>query len=242
VVGPSTNDWRADCAAVIPCLNEAAGIFDVVSRTRAHLPTVLVVDDGSSDATAQQAAAAGAVVVRQPGNLGKGVALRTGFEQAKARGLRWVLTLDGDGQHAPEDIPRFFRCAEASRAALVIGNRLCEPEKIPWVRRCANRWMSRQISRLTNRTAADSQCGFRLIHLEAIEGLKLSTDRFEIESELIVQVLRAGLGVEYVPVQVIYNNGKSEIRPLVDTWRWLRWRSVQVRSAEPFLAAAAPAE
>jgi glycosyltransferase involved in cell wall biosynthesis len=216
-------DWATDCAAIIPCLNESASLTEVVRGTLTHLPMVLVVDDGSSDSTGDCAARAGAKVLRHVSNLGKGQALRTGFEYCRAHGYTWALTLDGDGQHAPEDIPKFFERARSTGAVLVVGDRFGDAGKMPWLRRNVNRWMTLRLSRLTGRKLADSQCGFRLINLTALSHLKLATSHFETESELLVQFLRAGLKVEFVPVQVIYRSGKSEIRPLVDTWRWLRW-------------------
>jgi glycosyltransferase involved in cell wall biosynthesis len=223
VAAQGTIDWAKVCAAIIPSLNEAVCLPDVVTRTLLHLPTVLVVDDGSSDETGKQAAAAGAKIIRHRVNLGKGLALRRGFDHARSLGFTWGLTLDGDGQHAPEDIPSFLRCAEHTGAMLVIGNRLGEPEKIPWVRRFVNRWMTARLSRLTGVPLADSQCGFRLVNLDAVARLRLETSHFEAESELLVKCLRAGLKVEFVPVRVIYRAGRSKIRPVVDTWRWLRW-------------------
>src|SRR6266566_2632598 len=105
-------DWRVECAAVIPCLNEAAAIGSVVEAVRAHAPVVLVVDDGSADRTAPCAEQAGAIVLRHQGNHGKGAALQTGWRWARERGFKWALTLDGDGQHSPEDIPSLFSCAD----------------------------------------------------------------------------------------------------------------------------------
>jgi len=156
-------DWSNRCAALIPCFNEAANIGKVVAATKQFLPAVIVVDDGSSDGTAQVARAAGAEVVSLANNRGKGAALRTGWERARARGFGWVLMLDGDGQHDAGDIPGFFECAERTGAAMVVGKR--DFNGIPLVRRVVNRWMSRELSRLTGRELPDSQCGFRLAKL-----------------------------------------------------------------------------
>ena len=215
--------WSRDCAAVLPCYNEAQSLPDVLSRLRPHVPNIFVVDDGSKDGMASVATQAGATVLRHETNSGKGKALRTGFAELHARGFTWALVMDGDGQHAPEDIPKFFACAEQSGAQLVVGNRLGESHKIPLVRRVVNRWMTAKLSRLTGRALGDSQCGFRLIHLATLAQLSLQTDHFETESELLVRWVRAGLPVEFVPVQVIYRHGGSKINPVVDTWRWLRW-------------------
>ena len=217
-------DWKRQCAVVIPCFNEAAGIGMVVSETQKHLPTVIVVDDGSTDATAENARAAGAEVVRLAKNSGKGAALRAGWQRARELGFAWVLMLDGDGQHAADDIPRFFDCAGNSGAALVVGNRMGDCPAMPWLRRQVNRWMSQRISRMTGAKLPDSQCGFRLAHLQTLSGLTLFANRFEIESAVLVAFCRAGWKVEFVPIRTLYGNGGSNINPLTDTWRWLNWQ------------------
>lgn len=128
----------APCAAIIPCWNEAATIADIVLRTRSQLPRVFVVDDGSSDATAAAALAAGARVLRHDRNRGKGAALRTGLTAALREGFGWGLTLDADGQHPPESIPSLLRCAEETGAELVVGNRFARPAAMPVLRRLVN--------------------------------------------------------------------------------------------------------
>jgi glycosyltransferase involved in cell wall biosynthesis len=224
-------DWTRQCAAIIPCFNEAGRIGKVVTGVRRFLPEVIVVDDGSTDATAEEAARAGATVIRHAVNSGKGCALRTGWGAARRQGFSWALSLDGDGQHAAEDIPAFFSCAEQTSARLVIGNRMEDCGLMPPVRRWANRWMSSCLSDMTGRTLPDSQCGFRLAHLETLFGLSLAAKRFVIESETLVAFLAAGERVEFVPIRVIYESSRSRISPLVDTWRWLRWWSAQLFAA-----------
>jgi glycosyltransferase involved in cell wall biosynthesis len=216
-------DWSAACAVVIPCLNEESAIGSVIQGARRCLPTIFVVDDGSQDRTAEIAAASGATVLSHSRSEGKGAAVRTGLAQAWGRGYGWALLMDGDGQHAAEDIPNFLKCAEQSAAALVVGNRMPESSRMPFTRRCVNRFMSWQISRLTGRTLPDSQCGFRLVELAAWERLPMRAAHFEVESEMLVQFARAGLAVEFVPVRVIYKAERSKIHPWRDTRRWLRW-------------------
>jgi len=223
----SSLDWARDCAAVIPCFNEEPDVGAVVRSVQKYLPTVFVVDDGSADNTAIRAADIGAVVIRNAVNHGKGSALRTGLSHARAQGFAWALTMDGDGQHVAIDIPGFFSCAERTGAALVVGNRLGTPEKIPPLRRLVNRLMTKILSRLTGTSLADSQCGFRLINLDDWAKLTVTTDHFETESELLVQFIRAGHRIDFVPVQVIYESGRSKIRPVLDTCRWLRWWMAQ---------------
>lgn len=216
-------DWRAACAAVIPCLNEGASVGPLVEGVLRQLPTVFVIDDGSSDGTSWSAKSAGAVVLRHEATLGKGAALQTACTHAREQGYSWVLMMDGDGQHSPEDIPAFFECAERTSATLVVGNRMGQVSRIPLVRRWVNRWMSRQLSGLTGRFLPDSQCGFRLMNLEHWERLPICARHFEIESEVLFVWARAGWGIAFVPVQAIYKLEHSKIHPLRDTVRWWRW-------------------
>jgi len=216
-------DWQANCAAVIPCLNEDPTILDLVQQVRRHLTTVVVVDDGSTDGTAKTAAHAGAVVLRLTSNLGKGAALHEGWQWAQKHGFQWALTLDGDGQHSTDDIPSFFLCAKETSAALVVGNRMGNARGMPWFRRLVNRWMSRRLSRAAGQVLPDSQCGFRLMNLQAWSHIPITTSRFEIESEVLLKFARAGRVIRFVPVRVIYKNEKSKIHPLQDTVRWFRW-------------------
>jgi glycosyltransferase involved in cell wall biosynthesis len=216
-------DWPRQCAVVIPCLNEAATIESVVRQVRERLPTVIVVDDGSSDSTGDQARRSEAEVLRHEQPRGKGAALHTGWQCAHARGFTWALTLDGDGQHSPDDIPALLQCAAGTDAALVVGNRMNDPRGMPWLRRQVNWWMSRHLSRLAGRVLPDTQCGFRLMKLGPWSRLPLRTTHFEIESELLLEFIAAGHTVEFTPVRVIYTTEQSKIQPVRDTIRWFRW-------------------
>jgi glycosyltransferase involved in cell wall biosynthesis len=216
-------NWTRDCAAIIPCFNEAGIITELVRAVRDVLPAVFVVDDGSTDGTATAAALGGAEVMRFSRNRGKGAALQAGFKLAHSRGFTWALTLDGDGQHHPGDIPALLERANECGVALVIGNRLADAEAMPWLRRNANRWMSHRLSKLAGVTLPDSQCGLRLMKLDAWSGLQLKTAHFEFESELLIEFVKAGHRVEFVPVRVIYSSGRSHIQPFADSFRWFRW-------------------
>ena len=223
-------DWPEHCAVVIPCLNEAASIASVIAQARTHLSRVVVVDDGSSDATARLAAESGAHVLRHDTPRGKGAALKTGLSWSFARGCTWALTMDGDGQHLARDIPSFLARAEATDAALVIGNRMSNATAMPWIRRKVNQWMSHRLSGLAGQLLPDSQCGFRLFQLGVWSSLDLRTAHFEVESELLLAFLATNERVEFVPIQVVYNQETSKIRPMLDTWRWLRWWRRTLRS------------
>ena len=226
------------CAAVIPCFNEGAGIAALVSALRQQVSFVLVVDDGSTDETAHLATGAGATVIHHERNCGKGAALRSGLSQLFKQGFEWAVTLDGDAQHAPEDLPALLRCAEQTGARLVIGNRMDDARAMPRLRRQVNRCMSRKLSRLAGRHLPDTQCGLRLIHLETWAALPLKTERFEVESEMLMAFLAAGRRVEFVPIQVIRSCRRSRIRPVADSLRWLRWwrsfgKGTGARAARP---------
>lgn len=216
-------NWPSQCAVIIPCLNEAANIESLVLEVRKQLPTVIVIDDGSSDSTGGLAAKSGAEVIRHGQPQGKGAALRAGWKRALERRFTWALVMDGDGQHAPSDIPQFLRCAETIGAALVVGNRMACPGGMPLTRRLTNRFMSRRLSRLAGQDLPDTQCGFRLMNLAAWSKLTIETTHFEIESELLVAFARAGHKIVFVPIQVIYREEESKIRPVQDTLRWFRW-------------------
>ncbi len=216
-------DWRASCAAVIPCLNEARTIEALVTAVRRLLAVVIVVDDGSRDGTAECAARAGAIVIRHSRNSGKGAALHSGWQRASEGGLDWVLTLDGDGQHSPDDIPLFFDQAERTGASIVVGNRMPDAARMPWLRRVVNRWMSARLSNAAGQSLPDSQCGFRLIRLSDLKGFSLTTEHFEIESEMLLAFARARLAIEFVPIRVLYKSEQSKIHAVDDTLRWFRW-------------------
>ncbi len=184
---------------------------------RAHLP-VLVVDDGSSDDTAEVAEAAGAAVLRQSPNQGKGAALRTGFLRALAQGAEAVIALDADGQHDPEEIPKFlaaFGAPPAGRGAerpdLVIGYR--DFQAMPPLRRLAN-----TLGRLTLQWALgtrirDNQSGYRLIGRRLMEGMAESEESgFEFEVEMVATCIRRGWPIGWVPIRTIYAGGPSHIR------------------------------
>ena len=217
-------DWPKQCAIIVPCFNEAGTIAEVVRQAKAQLPYVIVVDDGSVDATHSEALGAGAEVVTHPVNLGKGAALRVGCEHAARDGFSWAILMDGDGQHSANDIPKFLSCAERTDADLIVGDRMGENcDMMPVVRRLANRWMSHQLSRLTGRKLPDSQCGFRLVRLEAWKQAGLKSTRFEIESEMLVAFSDSGCLIEFAPIEVIYKQRSSKIHPLVDSLRWWKW-------------------
>jgi glycosyltransferase involved in cell wall biosynthesis len=222
------------CAAVIPCFNEGGTIVPLVSALRQHLDSVVVVDDGSTDKTGPKAKEAGALIFRHERNCGKGAALRTGFSYLLHRGFEWAVTLDGDGQHDPADLPALLQCAEQTGALMVIGNRMHNANAMPWLRRHVNCWMSQRISLYAGCQLPDTQSGFRVIHLPTWSSLPLSAQRFEVESEMLMAFLAARHPVEFAPVRVIASARRSRIHPVTDTLRWWKWwRTMKQNWAAP---------
>jgi glycosyltransferase involved in cell wall biosynthesis len=208
--------------ALVPAYNEAAGIAAVVDGCARHVAEVLVVDDGSADETARAAEEAGATVIRHKRNLGKGAAIRTGFGYVRGHEFDAVIILDGDGQHDWREIPRFVEAAEATGAAIVLGNRMGDVARMPALRRWTNRTTSGILSRLAGQRLPDSQCGFRLIRAAVLADLELRTANYETESEMLLQAAWAGHAIASIPITTIYNEAPSNIHKGRDTWRFIK--------------------
>jgi len=212
----------AEVAALIPALDCEATIGAVVRGTLAHLSRVLVVDDGSSDRTADAAKAAGAEVLRQPANRGKGAALRAGLRALSERGATHALTLDGDGQHLPEEIPLLLRASAEAPRALVLGARQHQPGSLPRIRVFGNRFANRWVRIACGKQLEDTQSGFRLYPIDDTLALGCRAHRFAFETEVVIRAARAGLPIRSVPVRV-YNpprgEGTSHFRGFSDALR-----------------------
>jgi glycosyltransferase involved in cell wall biosynthesis len=227
---------RSQTAAVIPAYQDEKHIGDIVRRTRRQLDHVLVVDDGSSDQTAQRAREAGAEVIVHDQNRGKGEAIKTGLGHwfATANSSRstagelepqiiWAILLDSDGQHLPEEIDRFLEeAASASQPAFLIGTRMNNLVGMPFIRRVVNRYMSSQISRLCRQQIPDTQCGFRMVHREFVPELLRGGNRFEYETEVLIVASRKGYRIESVPITTVYTDQVSKIHPVRDSLRFFK--------------------
>jgi glycosyltransferase involved in cell wall biosynthesis len=210
-------------AAVIPAYNEEKHIGDVVRRTRQMLDNVLVVDDGSGDKTAERARDAGADVIVHEQNRGKGETIKTGLRHWLDRHFDFVIILDADGQHRPEEIDRFIAAAvSADEPKLILGNRMNDISSMPLVRRIVNRWMSGRISALCGQGIPDTQCGFRMLHRELIPELLGGAARFDYETEMLIVASRKGFRVDSVPISTVYSDEVSSIHPVRDTLRFFK--------------------
>jgi glycosyltransferase involved in cell wall biosynthesis len=219
------SDKSTSILAVIPAYNEAQGIARVVEGAKLHLP-VLVVDDGSADETAAQAEMAGATVLRQIPNQGKGVALRAGFRWALAREYEAVVTLDADGQHDPAEIPLFLDAYRTTGADLIIGQR--DFSRMPPARRLANWLGGLTYSWALGQPIADNQSGYRLISRRLLEMILTGVEQgFEYEVEMITTCVRCKFLLGWVPIQTIYAGEKSHINPIrhIQNFARLVWRT-----------------
>ncbi|PYI99192.1 MAG: hypothetical protein DME98_01525 [Verrucomicrobia bacterium] len=220
-------ELRSQTAAVIPAYQDEKHIGDIVRRTCERLDHVLVIDDGSSDQTAQRAREAGAEVIVHDQNRGKGEAIKTGLGQGIGREVAWMILLDSDGQHLPEEIDRFLSAAaSATRPTFFIGNRMNDVARMPFIRRVVNRCMSSQISRVCGQRIPDTQCGFRMVHRQMVPELLGGGHRFDYETEVLIIASRKGYRIESVPITTVYTDQVSKIHPLRDAIRFLKlmWR------------------
>lgn len=218
--------------ALIPALNEAATIAQVVAEIQPHVTGVVVVSDGSQDATSDLARAAGATVLSHDDTRGKGQAVRTGLAHILASAeADYVLILDGDRQHLPAEAPRLIQAARSSGADLVVGERQFHRDAMPTSRYYANVVGSRALSSFMGSSVRDTQCGYRLFRAAMLRRLPLRSTGYDIETEMLVKVGRLGGRIVNVPVTAVYNGAPSKLRPVRDTTRTC-FRAVYYRYLE----------
>jgi Glycosyl transferase family 2 len=201
---------------VVPVFNEADTVAEVVRGARAYAP-VLVVDDGSRDESAEIARLAGAEVRRHPRRLGKGAAIRTGIEAARARGATVVVTLDGDGQHRPADLDRVLDAARTMPQTIVIGGRLGEPNDLPPARMNAIRVAGFFVNWACGLSLQDTQSGFRAYPVRLFDEVRLERSGFVLETEVLVAAATRGWRVHEVPIAALpRTRQRSRFRPISD--------------------------
>jgi glycosyltransferase involved in cell wall biosynthesis len=197
--------------ALIPGYNEAERIRAVIEASKAFLP-VLVVDDGSTDETAAIAEAAGATVLRQVPNQGKGAALKRGFRWAIDNGADAVLMLDADGQHDPAEIPKFLHTHTTNTSDLIIGYR--NFSEMPFTRKVANTIGRASLSWAMGQKILDNQSGYRLVSTRLMQATLESDEAgFEFEVDMVVLCIRRGMRLDWVPIRTIYAGEGSHIKP-----------------------------
>jgi glycosyltransferase involved in cell wall biosynthesis len=211
-------------AALIPALDCSGTIAEPVRGAAEYLERVLVVDDGSTDGTAETARRAGAEVLVHPENLGKGASLLDGLRQLGEQGFTHAVTLDGDGQHYPTEIPKLLAEAETHPEAFVVGARQIE-QAVAWINRFGNELANLWLRIASGRDLGDTQSGFRVYPIAATLALQPVGQRFDFETEILIRAARAGHDVRSVPIRVFYappDERQSHYDKLWDTLRIVR--------------------
>lgn len=207
---------KPNIIAVIPCLNEENFIADIVSKSLPHVDRVLVIDDGSTDATSSMARKAGAEIISHATRRGAGAATRSGFEEAIKLGADIVVTLDGDGQHNPAEIPLLLLPLLQGQADLVIGSRFIEHKtNIPYYRKFGVdiiTWMYNLGSKVR---VTDAQSGFRAHSRKLLESVAITHDDFSFSVEVLVKARKKGFRIAEVPVSCLYHDQGSTSNPVL---------------------------
>jgi glycosyltransferase involved in cell wall biosynthesis len=207
--------------AVIPSYNEEKNIRSVVEKVKKYTDKVIVVDDGSTDKTSVEAEKAGAIVYKNVKNLGKADAMKVGFIYAVNAGADTILTIDGDGQHNPDEIPKFIEKLNQG-FDLVIGARRFATQQMPALRIFANSFSSFLSTLACKTKILDSQSGYRIIKKELVEKVKFESKRYEMETEMLIKAARCGFKIGFVEIDTIYRvEAKSKINQILDPLRFL---------------------
>ncbi|MFH1846448.1 MAG: glycosyltransferase family 2 protein [Candidatus Omnitrophota bacterium] len=206
---------------IIPSHNEARTIGQIVRDIVNMGLSALVIDDGSIDNTERIALDNGAMVIRQKTNLGKGASVREGIRHVLAKtNFEWMVMMDGDGQHHIEDITVLMSAAGSEDVDIVIGNRMQQTKNMPLSRYWVNRVTSWIISRMCGQDIPDTQCGYRLIKVEALKKLKIKSEKYDIESEMLMLASGKNMKIKSVPIRTIYGEEISGISPARDTLKF----------------------
>ena len=214
----------SDCAVVIPAFNEAATIRALVKRVLSQMEQVIVVDDGSTDGTSAELADLDVTVLNNAQNSGKAASLQHGFRYALQQGYKAIITLDGDGQHAPEEIPRLLEAATDRPSYIIVAARLINREAAPPLRLFANKFADFWVSWASGYPVVDSQSGFRLYPaalLENVVQMDFKAEGFVFESKIFIEAAKQHFYSVVVPVESIYlpDRRESHYRPFTDTAR-----------------------
>jgi glycosyltransferase involved in cell wall biosynthesis len=212
--------WLEKMCVLIPAYNAQWTLGAVLKEIVPLEVDTVVVDDGSSDETGRVASEHGVQLLKHPLNLGKGAALRTGFQSILRKDYRMVITLDADGQHDPAEIPFLLKIFESVKPDILIASRAAEFGKMTFLRRFWNRLGVKAVARLCHSDITDSQSGFRFIRTEVLDEVDLSTSRFETELELLIKACKKGFSVLSLPIntQKVDGTASSHFRPVTDTW------------------------
>jgi len=205
---------------LIPAYNAAATIGSVLEKGRSLGLDIIVVNDGSTDETGMIAQKNGVHLLEHSANLGKGVALRTGFQSILQKDYELIITLDADGQHDPLEIPSLLQIFQIVQPDLLIASRAGGFNRMTFLRRFWNRLGVKAVARLCHCDITDSQSGFRLIRTKILREISLTTTGFEMELELLIKACKKGFSVLSIPIDVprVDGTGSSHFKPVTDTW------------------------
>ena len=205
---------------LIPAYNAAGTIGPVLEKAQSLSLNTIVVNDGSNDETGMIAQEHGVHLLEHSANLGKGAALRTGFQSILEKDYELIITLDADGQHDPLEIPSLLRIFQIVQPDLLIASRAGGFNRMTFLRRFWNRLGVRAVARLCHCDITDSQSGFRLIRTKILREISLTTIGFEMELELLIKACKKGFSVLSIPIDVprVDGTGSSHFRPVTDTW------------------------
>jgi len=206
---------------LIPAYNAGKTLESVLEKVQPLRMDTIVVNDGSEDETKRLALEYGALLLEHPSNLGKGAALRTGFNYILAKGYQVVITLDADGQHNPSEIPSLFKIFQSVKPDILIASRAGEFSRMTFLRRFWNRLGVKAVARFCHSDITDSQSGFRLIRTEILREIPLLTSGYETELELLIKACKRNFNVLSVPTSPPKPDGTafSHFKPVADTWR-----------------------
>jgi len=212
-----------DILIIIPAYNEEKSIENLLKELKKNFKNILVIDDGSTDKTKEIVQKEEVILISHKINKGKGEALKTGFKYAIEKNFPAVITMDGDGQHLPEEALKFAeKYKKNKKTGILIGKRDIFFRDMPLIRKITNISMSILISILSFQWIPDTQCGFRLIKTDVIKRIRLYTSHFETESEILIKACLKGIKIKSIPVTTVYREEKSKIKPLKDTIRFFK--------------------
>ncbi len=215
---------QEDVWLLIPCYNVGRYLDLILTETANYIPVerTVIVNDGSDDETPVIAKKRGVHLINHDVNIGKGKSLRDGLELARAGGGKWVITMDGDGQHDPIKIQEFIEAGKRGNFDLIIGSRRRNNTKMPWDRKLSNWLSSLLISIVLGQRMEDVQCGYRMVKLEALKDLIFTRDKYDFETEFLLKTVQSGARVGWVSIPTLYSGETSSIRRIPDTLRFIK--------------------
>ncbi len=207
---------------VVPFYNNDWAVKTLINHIKKIIPVrnIIAVNDGSTDRTGNELAGLPEIrVITHVKNMGKGAALESGFRTALLHGAEWIITMDGDGQHSPDDLPFFLTKNDSD---LVLGQRKIAIGNMPFFRILSNTMTSWILSRITGQHIPDSQCGFRKINANVLRQVRIQSGHFQYESELLIRAAQKGFKINSIRIRTLYNSRWSSMRHFRDTLEFIR--------------------